>query len=188
RPSYIVSPTDNLVEIAEKFFNDSSLAWLIADINVGRITEHLEDGKRIIELRSRQEIELPLASEIKEFLLRKNKEAKAENMVTIVSVSEIDRELLDSFLSNVVGGPVLPPVQIGSASEAMAAYATEEEESLFDEAPLMSLVNLGKQLSKSLMPTMSALLQSGHNLKTYISKIDAVSSRNNPALKPEPQR
>ncbi len=106
RPVYLVNEHDSLVEIAERLYHDSDVAWFIADINAGRITEHSDDGKRIIELRSRQEIELPLHSEVQEYLLHRKKDATADRLVTIVAVSEIDRELLDSFLNTVVGGPI----------------------------------------------------------------------------------
>ncbi|MBX9721270.1 MAG: hypothetical protein K2X81_07750, partial [Candidatus Obscuribacterales bacterium] len=122
RPVYLINEHDSLVEIAERIYHDSDVAWLIADINAGRITEHSDDGKRIIEIRSRQEIELPLHSEVQEYLLHRKKDATADRLVTIVAVSEIDRELLDSFLNTVVGGPIAEE-KSEAAAEAIPAAA-----------------------------------------------------------------
>ena len=170
RPVHMVAASDSLVDIAERLFNNSDIAWLIADINVGRITEHMEDGKRIIELRSRQEIELPLLSEANEFLLNKKDEHKAENLVTIVGVSEIDRELLNSFLSTVVGGDS-PEIAVPAPSTVLVPAGAPAPQ------PLMALVNFGMAMGKSIMPTMSSLLQQGMNLRTYISNIEIIQPR-----------
>lgn len=183
RETYVVSHNDTLQDIAEKFFNNTDVAWLIADINAGRLSEHTDDGKRIVELRSRQEIELPHQSEVNEFLFAKKKEAKAEHMVTIVVETEIDRELLDSFLSTVVGvgGEESQTEPIKDAIPVPQAIASGKQ-------PLMQLVNFGMKLSQNLMPSMSALMNQGLNLKTYISKIDLMPHASSRGLEPEPQR
>ncbi len=99
----MVAQNDTLLSIAELFYNDSAVAWLIADINKDKFSEFNEDGKRIIEMRSRQTIELPLWSEVHEFLRNRSELIKKTEIVTIVSETEVDRELLDSFLSTVIG-------------------------------------------------------------------------------------
>ncbi len=103
RPEYMVAHNDTLLSIAEQFYNDSAVAWLIADINKDRVAEFNEDGKRIIEMRSRQSIELPLWGEVNDFLRNRSELVKTTEIVTIVSQTEVDRELLDSFLSTVIG-------------------------------------------------------------------------------------
>lgn len=103
RPEYMVAHNDTLQNIAELFYNDSAVAWLIADINRAKISEFYEDGKRIIEMRSRQAIELPLWSEVNDFLRNRSEASKKTEIVCIVSETEVDRELLDSFLSTVIG-------------------------------------------------------------------------------------
>lgn len=176
RPTMIVAHNDSLVEIAEKLFHDSDVAWLIADINRNAITEHEEDGKRIIELRSRQEIQLPLPSEVQEFLMNKSKDAVSSKLVTIVTVSEIDRELLNSFLSTVVGTsstedePVREPALVGASAEVEKAAPAV----LFPSAKpaFMELMTLSKHIGNTFMPTMNAIKQQGRSLATYISKID----------------
>lgn len=188
RPVYMIAHNDSLVEIAERIFNNTDVAWLIADINAGRISEHSEDGKRIIELRSRQEIELPLQSEVEEFLLAKNKAAKAENLVTIVGVSEIDRELLDSFLSTVVGGTAAEPAKGNVAAPVLAAETAVMPAPA--PQPLMQLLSFGKSFGQRLMPSMNAIRNQGLNLKTYISKIDNIIPTGHAvitSLSPEPQ-
>ena len=103
RPEYMIAHNDTLLSIAEQFYNDTAVAWLIADINKDRVSEFNEDGKRIIEMRTRQAIELPLWSEVHEFLRHRSELIKTTEIVTIVSETEVDRELLDSFLSTVIG-------------------------------------------------------------------------------------
>lgn len=192
RPVYTIAHNDNLVHIAETLFHDADVAWLIADINKGQINEYMEDGKRIIELRSRQQIELPFPHEVQEFLTSRKKEEKGEKIVTFVSVSEIDRELLDSFLSTVVGAETKAGQSLPNPSShpAVAAETVSGQANAYSERPrsgspvedfmanpaaqLMALVNYAKDLGQDLMPTMSALLGQGHNLRTYISKIDIV--------------
>jgi signal transduction histidine kinase len=162
RPTYMIAINDSLVEIAERLFKMPDLAWLIADINAASLTEHFENGKRIVELRSRQEIELPLPSEIREFLLCRSEEARAENLVTIVSLTQIDRELLNSL-------PAEPGKQ---RVESMPASASALEDSA--SLPLLQLVDFGMNISKTMLPSMNAIVNTGLNLKTYISKIDMV--------------
>jgi hypothetical protein len=103
--------------------------------------------------------------------MQKAKEAKAENLVTIVAVTEIDRELLDSFLSTVVGGEKpaagLPQSELVLAPAAVHAVPQ----------PLMQLVDFGKNFGSQLMPSMNALVNQGMNLRTYISRIDAIAGR-----------
>jgi hypothetical protein len=168
RHVHMVAHNDSLVDIAEQLFQDADVAWLIADINAGRITEHYEDGKRIVELRSRQEIELPFPSEVRDFLLTRDTKAKAENLVTIVGVTEIDRELLDSFLCTVVGGE-----KQATAAPVPEAVGPAPAPAL---QPLMQLVDFGRNFGKSLLPSMSAIVGKGLNLRTYISKVETVAS------------
>lgn len=103
RPTFLVLPEDTLVSIAETFFHDPELAWLIADLNQHNIKEAQMHGKRVVELKSRQLLELPVWEDIEEFWRNRPAEARAENLVTIVEHSQVDRELLDSALSIAMG-------------------------------------------------------------------------------------
>ncbi|HEY9784182.1 MAG TPA: hypothetical protein V6D17_02195 [Candidatus Obscuribacterales bacterium] len=98
RRTIVIGSNDTLVSIAESECDDANLGWLIADINASRIKETYIAGKRIVQVRSRQELELPLIEECEYFLQNKPKHARPEDLVTIVEETEIDRELLDSSL------------------------------------------------------------------------------------------
>ncbi len=98
RPKTLVASTDTLISIAEAFFYDRNVAWLIADLNQSTLKETWMDGKRIIELKSRQQIELPVWDDIDKFYSSRPKYARPENLITIVDQSTIDSELLNSTL------------------------------------------------------------------------------------------
>lgn len=102
RPKTIVASTDTLVSIAEAFFYDRNVAWLIADINQAILKETWMDDKRIVELKSRQQIELPLKVEIEQFYSSKPDHARAENLVTIVEETAVDLELLNNSLGDLL--------------------------------------------------------------------------------------
>ena len=174
RPTHMVQPNESLISIAEAYFNDSDIAWLLADINSANTIEHFEDGKRIVELRSRQEIQLPLPSEITDFFARRAKDQRGEQIVTIVAESQIDKELLNSFLGTVVGAAQsasAPETSVNVPNTVPALALTAElAKPSFQDAALETLMNF----SKSVMPTMHNLLNSGKNLKTFISRVDEV--------------
>jgi hypothetical protein len=98
-----VSSNDTLVTIAEAFFHDANLAWLIADLNRDRIKESWIDGKRVVELRNRQGLDLPVWEDIAEFYSRRDVAAAPENIVTIVEECQVTRELVQSTLAPVLG-------------------------------------------------------------------------------------
>lgn len=104
RPTTFISSGDTLISIAERFFDNPNVAWLIADLNVEQAKESWIDEKRIVEFKNRQPICLPVDQEIAEFLLNRPKHARPENLITIVQKTQIDRELLESSWRPVVGG------------------------------------------------------------------------------------
>jgi hypothetical protein len=97
----LVSAQDTLVSIAETFFHDPNVAWLIADLNADQLKETWMDGKRIVELKTRQQLELPVWQEISDFLATRKAEATPNNLVTIVMQSAVDKELLRSNLGTI---------------------------------------------------------------------------------------
>ncbi len=119
RPTCLVSENDTLISIAEELFHDPNLGWLIADLNRDRIQERFEDGKRIVEIASRQELFVPVWQDIVEFYESRSQAAAPENLVTIVSQSQLDRELLNSTLAKVVGAA--PAAPFGSPAAISAA-------------------------------------------------------------------
>ncbi len=103
RPSVLMSAGDTLVSVAEAFFHDPNLAWLIADINQSRIKETRLDGKRVVEIRSRQQIDLPVWEDIVDFYRTHGSNARPDNIVTIVEETRLDVDVLQSTLGWVIG-------------------------------------------------------------------------------------
>lgn len=104
RPKTLISLDDTLASIAEAFYHDANLGWLIADLNLTWSKETWVDGKRIVEFKNRQQVILPLWEDVMCFYSRRPSNADPENLVTVVVETAIDRELLDSELSTVIGG------------------------------------------------------------------------------------
>ncbi len=98
RPLWLVTVNDTLTKLAEQIYQDPDVGWLIADMNITRVKERYVNGKRVIELQSRQQIELPIQEDIDLFKMNKSKEATAEKLITIVQVNQLDKELINSQL------------------------------------------------------------------------------------------
>lgn len=98
RPLWLVTKRDSLTVLAEQIYQNPDVGWLIADMNVNRIKETWMNGKRIIELQSRQQIELPIQEDIDLFLAGKAREAVGENLITIVVENQLDKELINKQL------------------------------------------------------------------------------------------
>lgn len=96
RETCLIGPGDSLFSIAEKYYQDGNVGWLIADINLTNIKETNTDGKRIIEVQSRQVLELPNWDEVTEFYKRRRPEFDPSNLITIVSENQLDRELINA--------------------------------------------------------------------------------------------
>lgn len=103
RPIWLIAPGETFVSIAEDQFGDGSIAWLIADLNIGKFTETSLEGKRVIEIQSRQPIELPVASDIEVFRHNRKRHQDAENLVTIVTSSQVDLELKQATFRQFMG-------------------------------------------------------------------------------------
>ena len=103
RRAYRVKANDTLISIAEREYQDANIAWLIADINFDRTTQHEMDGKRVVEVIKGHELQLPLASEIAEFYNLRATCADPDNLITIVVENEINRERLNEDLKDILG-------------------------------------------------------------------------------------
>jgi hypothetical protein len=101
RPTIMVGANDTLVSIAEHYFHDANLGWLIADLNRPNTKESIVDDQRIVELRTRQKLILPVLLDIEEFYRQPNSTHR-QNLITIVEESHLDRELISAIL-----GPVM---------------------------------------------------------------------------------
>lgn len=127
RPIWIIAPGETFVSIAEDHYGDGSIAWLIADLNVGKFSQSFIEGKRVVEIQSRQRIELPVQGDIEEFRHNRKRHMDAENIVTIVTASQLDMELKHATFRQFLGTlqsklPVpaiaqLPELDLGTASQ-----------------------------------------------------------------------
>lgn len=95
----VVKASDSLTGIAENIFHDGDLAWLIADLNKRNLKEFTVEGKRVVELKTCQRLDLPFNDEISAFYRDRGAKCSAGNLVTIVSDGRIERSMLEKELS-----------------------------------------------------------------------------------------
>lgn len=127
RPTWLIGEGETLISIAEEHFSDPYIGWLIADLNKGNCQEHWMDGKRIVEFQSRQQLTLPVWQDIVQFYGSMPLEARLENLVTIVSATQIDREVVDSVLGPIVGRKKsVNPNGLGNGASNKQANETKE--------------------------------------------------------------
>ncbi|MCW5822488.1 MAG: hypothetical protein KIT34_06770 [Cyanobacteria bacterium TGS_CYA1] len=98
RPLWQVLENDSLTNLAEQIYQDSDVAWLIADMNLSRVRETWMNNKRVIQMQSRQQIELPIQEDINLFKQNKNPAHCAENLITVVIENQLDKDHLNSQL------------------------------------------------------------------------------------------
>ena len=96
RRTHMVEGNETLQSIAEKYYGDARVAWLIADLN-SPIEHKVEDG-RVVELKTRQLLELPEILEAKAFIRSLPREFDINKLTTIVTDTMINLEVLQSFL------------------------------------------------------------------------------------------
>lgn len=156
RPTYLVGKSETLVGIAEKLFEDPDLGWLIADVNAGGIKETVMNGKRVVELQDRQQIDLPVWQDIIEFYENRPEQAIAENLVTVVVDSQVNSELMNLMLNPVVGANTvnadpfgrMPVLNRAAASpEVPASASAHSSRGPATGAPASAMVGL-KQLKQ----------------------------------------
>jgi hypothetical protein len=103
RPTVLINMGETLVGLAEIYFHDPNLGWLIADLNREHTKQTWIEGKRVVEIQSRQLLTLPVWEDIEEFYKQRPADATPENLVTIVEQSQVNVELLNSSLSVAMG-------------------------------------------------------------------------------------
>jgi hypothetical protein len=103
RKTHVVSGSETLQDIAEKTYRNCNVAWLIADINSASLKEEWIDGKRVVELRLRQRLELPEPEEAALFLGRLRKDFQISRLITVITENIIDRRTMDLLLGPVTG-------------------------------------------------------------------------------------
>ncbi len=98
RPLWLVCENDSLTTLAEQIYQDPDVGWLIADMNSSRVRESWTNQKRVIQMQSRQQIELPIQEDIDLFKQSKTQEHCAENLITVVIQNQLDKDHLNSQL------------------------------------------------------------------------------------------
>ncbi len=98
RPLWLVCENDSLTTLAEQIYQDPDVGWLIADMNSARVRETWINQKRVIQMQSRQQIELPIQEDIDLFKQSKTQEHCAENLITVVIQNQLDKDHINSQL------------------------------------------------------------------------------------------
>ena len=102
RPTVLMTSSDTFVSLGEQHFFDAVLAWLIVDLNKSKVTEFWKGETKVVAVANGELIELPVWEDIIEFHMNKPKQAKADNLLTVVLKRSIDRELIEAALADVV--------------------------------------------------------------------------------------
>ena len=121
RPTFIIGVNDTFVSIAEAFFQDGLLAYLIADLNTDRTIQYEKKGKRYIEVKSRDVLKLPISDDIEDFWRTDTKHLNANNLITIVRENLIDKEIVEAHLKPVLVAPSKPKSSIWPDLKLMEA-------------------------------------------------------------------
>jgi hypothetical protein len=154
RPTYLIGKQETLTGIAENLFEDADIGWLIADVNAGSIKESTVNGKRVVELQDRQQIDLPVWQDIIDFYEGRPAEAVAENIITVVTESNVNSELVDLLLGPLVGSvnrePLIasPAGKGNAASEVMAAVHMTGTVTGREPGVRPAIGHLGQQLAE----------------------------------------
>jgi hypothetical protein len=103
RPKHMVQPGETLTTIAEEYYNDANLAWLILSLNKGKVAESWKGDICYVEVNGRQELELPVGEDISQFYKVMAGRFKDKRIVTSVRQLHMDQELVTLAFRNVVG-------------------------------------------------------------------------------------
>ncbi|HEY9790302.1 MAG TPA: hypothetical protein V6D22_07885, partial [Candidatus Obscuribacterales bacterium] len=125
RASWIVGTGDTLTSLGDRFYEDARVGYLIAQINRELSQQHRIDGKLVVQLFTRQTIYLPNKEDLQQFYGRDLSELKAENLVTIVSEREFDRQLVNMIMNRAMGITTEPATTAAQRPAFALASATE---------------------------------------------------------------
>ena len=140
RPTWLISKNETLVSIAEACFDDANVAWLIADLNIDKLSESWIDGKRVVEVRSRQKLELPVQDDIAEFYATRPRAATAENLVTIVNESSLDGDLRLQSVLSMFNSTTPGSLKVQSSIGASGAFNLFQSEPFVGGEPVVGVV------------------------------------------------
>lgn len=169
RRTHLVSHGDTLQSIADDLYQNQAIAWLIADMNATNIKDEWIDGKRVVELKSRQVIELPEPDEAIQFLARLRKDFEPDQLVTVVSESTVDRELLNTFLGTVSGAPA---TSIATASNTTTiAHPTAFPVAARQSTPLPNLTIDMDRHEEEELPIAESITNMVRNLSHKVGRL-----------------
>lgn len=102
RPTVLMTMSDTFVSLAETHFRDAVLAWLIVSLNQSKVTETWKGAAKVVAVSNGETIELPVWEDIVEFYQSKPKNAKPDNLLTVVLKRNLDREMIEAALASVI--------------------------------------------------------------------------------------
>jgi hypothetical protein len=102
-----IEANDTLVLLAERFFHDANIAWLIADLNRGNLRDDRIDGKRIVRVRLGQHITLPSWRDVALFYKAKGLSRRMREIVTIMERHDDNARTISTQLNHIVDSPPL---------------------------------------------------------------------------------
>jgi hypothetical protein len=103
RATWIVGTGDTLTSLGERFYDDARVGYLIAQINYELTQQHNIDGKLVVQLFTRQSICLPNKEDLQQFYARKLSDLRVEDLITIVTEREFDRQLVNMVMNRAMG-------------------------------------------------------------------------------------
>lgn len=155
RPTFIIGTSDTLISIAEALYGDGLVGYLLADLNRDRTVQYVKDGRRYVETRAREVLKLPLADDLNLFskVDRDGRPLCAQNLVTVVQESVVDREVVEELLRPVVVAPrktsFWPAIKGLEFSAGSTAKLNLRQRS-YDKLKLRSIIAGGIKLRRSI--------------------------------------
>ncbi len=103
RNKHLVVKGDTLDSIAEFYFGDANVGWLIAELNMGCTKQTFADGKLIVEIFENTQLQLPVWNELRKFYAEPVARP-AKGLVTIIVCTLTERPALDALASVITAG------------------------------------------------------------------------------------
>lgn len=150
RPTWLVRSNEDLCALADHLFHDARLGWLIADLNHSNTIEIFDGPKRVVELRARQKIELPVWQDIVEFH-KQRIDFHTKDLVTVVTETAIDQELMHELMQL-----TLAPI-IGTAAPAVVVAPVTAVAAEVHPLPNLNTARLAESASRLATSAKTAL-------------------------------
>lgn len=155
RPTFIIGTSDSLVSIAEALYGDGLVGYLLADLNRDRTVQYEKNGRRYVETRAREVLKLPLADDLSCFskVDQDGRPLLAQNLVTVVQESVVDREVVEELLRPVVVTPKQTsfwPAIKGLEFSAGSTAKLNLGQRSYDKLKLRSIIAGGIKLRRSI--------------------------------------